>query len=688
LLIRQPAARRAKNGTSARDASKIKRTKRADLVVLLYFFLPEDEMMRPLCWLTHTLCALCFLTSALAPAAAQQPVTPTRSSAKKPRAAEADPMEEVRRTTAISLVNTLADDARTFREPRLRARVQARAADALWETERERARELFRRAWAEAEAADADADRRVAEERRRQQRDRGSFSVQTPPSLRTEVLRLAAKRDRELGEEFLARMESQRKEQTDATDNLAADAPGEDDVETSGPARRGDPAEAPPAIAKRLRLAIQLLEEGEVERAIQFADPALVAVNSASLEFLARLRPRNAKAADERYAALLVRAGADPASDPNTASLLASYLFTPTLYVTFSPTGGSNSNFWGRDFPAPTDAPRQLTAAYFNTAAGILLRPIPPPDQDQTSTGRTGWYMVITRLLPLFDRHAPDKSAALRARQSALTQDTPESMRRGPNNALTRGIVPEDPNRDRVGETLSRLERAQTQEERDGVYVDAVFVALQKKDPRVEEFINKIEDADLRKRVRAYVDFEATQTAVRDKEPAEALRLARSGSLTPIQKTWALTEVAKLLAKKEPARALELLDESLNEAKERIDPASPERASALVAVATQLLELDRARAWEVMLEAVKASNAARAYTGEDGRLSVRLEAKNMTMATTSGAESFDLGGIFTTLAREDLDRAVALARNFEGESPRAVATLAIARSVLDRGEKK
>jgi len=641
--------------------------------------------MRPLRLLTLTLCALCWLT----PAGAQQPARPTKASAKKPRAAEADPMEEVRRTTAISLVNALADDARTFREPILRSRVQARAADALWATDRERARELFRRAWAEAEAADADADRRVAEERQRQERERGSFSIQLPPSLRTEVLRLAARRDRALGEEFLARMDASRKEKADGAESLPSDSPdGDVERNTSGPSRRDDPTEAPPAVAKRLRLAVQLLEDGDVERAIQFADPALAAVNAPALEFLARLRPKNPKAADERYAALLARAGADPAADANTASLLSSYLFTPALYVTFGPTGGSNANSWSRSFPAPTDVAPQLLASFFNTAAAILLRPIPPPEQDRTSAGRVGWYMVITRLLTVFDRHAPDKSAALRARQSALAQDTPDQMRRGPNNALTRGLVPEDPNRDRVGETLSRLERAQTQAERDAVYVDAVLTARQQKDARVEEFLNKIEDADLRKRLRAYVDFESAEQAVRDKETAEALRLARGGTLTSIQRTWALTEVAKLLTKAEPARALELLEEAQTEAKERIDPASPERASALVAIATQLVELDRARAWEVMLDAVKASNAAQAYTGEDGRLNVRLETKNMVVASASGAPSFDLTGIFATLAREDLNRAVALARNFEGESPRAVATLAIARAVLDRGEKK
>ncbi len=627
----------------------------------------------------------------------QQPAaaTPQKVSAKKPASkaapAEEDPMAEVRRTTAISLITSLADDARTFREPTLRARVQARAADALWDTEREKARTLFRRAWDEAEAADAENDRRIEEERRRQTRERGSFSIQMPPSLRTEVLRLAAKRERELGEEFLARMEASRKEET-ANNATAPAAPGgEDTVERQGAGgsqRRADPNDATPAAAKRLRLAVQLLEDGDVERAIQFADPALTQVSSPALEFLARLRPKNAKAADERYAALVRRAATDPSADANTASLLMSYIFTPSLYVTFSPEGGSNSNSWGRNFPAPSDLAPQLRAAYFNAASAILLRPIPPADQDRSSSGRGGWYMVIARLLPLFDQHAPDKSSHLRARMAALLPDTPGGARGPNNNALTRGLVPEDPNRDRVQETLNRLNSAKTAEERDEVYVDAVFSAMQKKDPRVEEFLNKIEDTDLRKRVRAYVDFEATERAVRDKDFAEALRLARGTSLTSIQKTWAFTEVSRLLAKDDPGRSLEILEESLLEAK-RIDDASPERASALVAIATQFYELDRPRAWEVMSEVVKASDsAAGGYTGEDGVLSVRLQTKNSTMMSSSSVQSFDLNGIFSKLAREDLPRAVELARGFGVESPRAVATLAVARAVLEKKEAK
>ena len=52
--------------------------------------------------------------------------------------------------------------------------------------------------------------------------------------------------------------------------------------------------------------------------------------------------------------------------------------------------------------------------------------------------------------------------------------------------------------------------------------------------------------------------------------------------------------------------------------------------------------------------------------------------------TNSSSEDFDLLAVFRHLARADLLRAVQLAKTFTGEAPRAVATLAIARSVLEK----
>jgi hypothetical protein len=630
-------------------------------------------MARPARLLALALCA-----SALAPAAgAQQPPPQAKKPAAKKTTAEADPMAEIRRTTAVSLLNTLADEARTFRDPSVGARVQARAADALWGTDEERARTLFRRAWEAAEAADRENERLTDAERRERAAARGSTASRNIPSMRREVLGLAAKRDRALGEEFLAKLDEARKQ--DDPETLGGAAPV---VQT--PEQRINPDNPPPAMAQRLSLAQQLLDAGDAERAMQFADPALYPVNTFGMNVLNGLRGKDAPGADRRFLSLVSRAASDPLADANTVSLLASYVFTPFLYVTVRPDGNSHTRRWRPDNSPPADLDPKLREAYLRAAAQILLRPLPPAEQDRSSSGRIGAYVITTRLLPLFDRFAPDESAALRARQSALIADTPEQNRRPDDSLLTRGIVPEDPNRDKVQDILDRLDRATSTNERDVLYFQAAVNALDRDPERARSLADKIEDIDTRKQLIAYMAFQRVEDAVREKKAEDALRLAHGDELTTVQRAWGLTEAARLLSKTQPGRAAEALDEAAAAAR-RIDEKTPDRVRALVAVATQMVGLNPAAAWDLMSEVVKSANALSEFSGEDGEITVRVEFKSGgAMTQNINVESFDLTGVFAALARENFDRAAGLARTLKGDSPRAVATLAVARTALDK----
>ncbi|MDT7690568.1 MAG: hypothetical protein QOE46_3327 [Acidobacteriota bacterium] len=641
-------------------------------------------MNRPTRLIVFAFCLATVVPGAAARQASgpQKKTEQKKADAKKTKTEAVDPMAEARRASAVSLVSSLADEARAFRDPALRARVQARSADALWDTERERARALFRRAWEAAEAADRDDKNLSDEERRRRAIAQGGAGARGPLNLRREVVSLAAKRDRELGEEFLAQMDESRKSEDTGATAAGAQVP----VQT--PEQRINPDNPPPAMAQRLGLAQQLLDDGDTERAMQFADPALYPVNTFGMNILNGLREKDAVAADQRFLSLVSRAAVDPLSDANTVSLLSSYVFTPFLYVTVRPDGNSHTRRWRGDNSPPANMDARMREAFLSTAAQILLRPLPPLDQDRSSSGRIGGYVVATRMLPLFDRYAPDKAAALRARQALLAQDTPEENKRPDDPLLTRGITPEDPNRDRVQDSLDRLDSAKSSGERDMIYFRAAMDALGSDPARAHELANKIEDTDTRKQLVAYMAFQLIEDAVRAKKADDALRLSRSDELTRVQRAWGLTEASRLLAKEQPGRAVEALDEAAAEAR-RIDDASPERVRALVAVATQLAMLDHTRAWELMNEVVKSANALADFSGEGGEITVRVEFKSGgAMTQNFNVESFDLTGIFAALAREDFDRAAALARTLKGEGPRSVATLAVARSVLVKKKER
>jgi hypothetical protein len=594
------------------------------------------------------------------------PITFAQPKKAKPAAEEADAEAAQQRTIAISLVSGLADEARSFKDQTRRARVQARAGDVLWDTDPERARELFRRAWEAAETVDTEAAKKQAEEMKRMETEGAPVVLRGGPDLRSEVLRLVAKRDRKLGEEFLKALEEAAEKQRSeaATD------------------QRRNEAGSRLGASQRLQLARRLVEDGQIEAALNFATPALTVVNIDSIFFLSALREKNAQLADTAYTNLLARAARDPNSDANTVSGLSSYLFTPFLYVTFERNGGGNQARQRGPTPAPEVDPI-LRTNFLRVAYQILLQPLAAPDQDRTTSGQTGKYMVIKRLLPLFEQYAADLAPGLRTQMTALASFVPAQMQQGENRAVSVGIQPDSEQGDPSQRMQERLDRAKTSEERDAIYADYAVTFSQTGDPRGKDLVDKIENTELRKSVKAYTDFQLVQLAVRNKDAAEITRLVKNGELTSIQKVWALTSASKFLAAAERSRATDLLEEALAESR-RISGSDPDRARALTAVAAGLAEIDRVRAWEVLSEVVKAANAAEAYTGEDSRISSRLQTRMMVLMTNSTAEDFDLLAVFRHLARADLLRAIQLAKTFTGEAPRAVATLAIARTVLDK----
>jgi len=211
-----------------------------------------------------------------------------------------------RRANAQSLLISLAADARNFTDQTLRARIQARIADALWEADRERSRTMFRAAWDAAEIADKEGRERLQLEIRQQQTKTGGrgYAVAGPSNIRREVLRLAAQRDRALGEELLGKYREQKEREAGDVKNPSRNALDVDE-----------------RVSQRVILAGQLLDAGDSERAMQFADPVLGEINMMSIDFLSTLREKDSAAADQRYAVMLASAPASSQSDANTVSI-------------------------------------------------------------------------------------------------------------------------------------------------------------------------------------------------------------------------------------------------------------------------------------------------------------------------------------------------------------------------------
>lgn len=622
---------------------------------------------------THSLVVVC-LTVFSATVAAQsgqikEPVKPVAINTTPAKDPEVERLRLERRARAQALLTSLANDAGTFNDPGLRARILAQVADLLWEIEPDRARNLFRKAWDAAEIADADGQRRMEEDARAQQSKSGnrSYSVVSPPDLRKEVLRLAVKHEARLGEEFLAKLK-----ETDAAAGAKND--------------RSPFRESNPAAAHRVDVAKDLLSSGETERAMQFASPILNTINKQAIDFLTTLRTKNAALADERYLAMLTMAAANPQTDLNTVGLLFSYLFTPNQYGMLLGSGALPIGQRVSGGTAPPDVAPALRAAFFRLTAEVLMRPV-QPDQDQSTANVFYKYSAIRNFLPWFEQFAvPELTAGVRNQLEVMAAMVPENQRLPTKEPAREEPTPVKPETTREQSLLQKIDSAKTSGERDKLYLELAVAKAEAGDLAAKDYAGKIDDSDLRQAVRAYIDAALAMRAIERKDAEQALELARNGEMTRLVKVWTMARAARLLMvkpKPDRDRVLLILEDAAAEAR-RMDGSDPDRARAFLAVSSAWLAIDRNRGWDSMTDAVKAANSAPEFTGADGTLSFQLGRNGGGSMHQHSMPEFNVADVFRLLAGYDFDRAVALAGVFEREGPRANAVMAIALTVLNK----
>src|SRR5215211_7849665 len=112
----------------------------------------------------------------------------------------------------------------------------------------------------------------------------------------------------------------------------------------------------------------------------------------------------------------------------------------------------------------PATVSPELRTAFFQAGAAILLRPLPAPgQQDQSTSGLDGKYLVIKRLLPFFEQSAPAGMAeSLRGHLNALNAIVSDETRRRDDEWINKGIKPDKPAEEREQALLDRIDRAKT----------------------------------------------------------------------------------------------------------------------------------------------------------------------------------------------------------------------------------
>ncbi|MCA1607325.1 MAG: hypothetical protein LC775_18075, partial [Acidobacteria bacterium] len=344
-------------------------------------------------------------------------------------------------------------------------------------------------------------------------------------------------------------------------------------------------------LRERLRLAREFIEQGNVQRALQFADPALIQTTMGTIQFLVALRDKDQRIADQRFARLLAIAAEDPASDANTVSLLTTYAFTPSTYLQVSETG--IPSVISNDHRPPPPLQPSLRSAFFRVSANILLRPL--EYVDRSSAGRPGTYVIARRLFPLFQQHAPDLVGAISAHLAAMGLDAAQATARAGDRLLNRGF---NSTGSETGSATSDVEsdlndllsRASNSEERDRAYAFAAMQMARAADLRAYDFVDKVEDTETRKAVRRMVDYGYLGGLLDKKKIDELIPRITKSELNPTLRANYLIRAADLLAKTDRVRAMEVLDKAIEEA-QRIEAGTPERAYVFVSLLAAFTKL-------------------------------------------------------------------------------------------------
>lgn len=617
---------------------------------------------------------------------------------------------QLRREQAVAALTETADAARRIEDLDSRARIQALVADALWAADEAAARAYFRRAWETATAFDH-AEQEAAKT------DAPALALEVFTEARQEVLTRAAARDSRLADIFLQELV---KEKTEDGERRASEAQaGAAEPQAS---RRTAWRELSANGQQRLSLALALLNQRDYRQAARIAAPLAEEGASAQLlSFLLRLRPVAAPEADALYLRLLQKTLSDMRADANDVLLLSSYVVSPELIVVVDERGAllfRATNLQPAMHSAMPDV-RQMSVrpAFFETAASVLLRPLPTPD-GEGNQHHVASYFAIGRLLPFFEREAREPVPELQARQASLANELDANRReRLASQSGVQSVTPKNPT-DPLRPQLDNLARVRDPKRRDLLRLRIVRTAAQRRLwERARSLAAQIETDETQRAARLIIalhqiknlrrDFKddtphdagASVEAVRTPDDFDrAATFVRQLDAPPAARAYGLAQAATLAAERgNRARAAELLEEAARLAETTV-AGTNERIAALGSVALAAARLDTRRAFELLPSVVGAINAVEDYTGDfdDGDASSvpddtarDLDDAGAAVADEAEAElddflkAFRLDELFATMGRLDFARTLDEARALKRETPRAFAVVAVARAALD-----
>ncbi|HWW76301.1 MAG TPA: hypothetical protein VNZ44_12970 [Pyrinomonadaceae bacterium] len=204
---------------------------------------------------------------------------------------------------------------------------------------------------------------------------------------------------------------------------------------------------------------------------------------------------------------------------------------------------------------------------------------------------------------------------------------------------------------------------------------------------RAEPFLDKVGDAELRQQLAGYFYFLWTQAEVKEGQLDEATRLSKKvGELD--YRALLLFEIAEAALKRrdDRSRADELLDSVYADALKAKD--TPEKARALLGVASLYTSFDVPRAAQVLRSAVKVIDTLPEPDFSSDSVGRQLGNEAFTVYAVHSLPGIRLGNVFRELGARDFGSALSAANELSDKYLRATAVFALASKCLEESEKQ
>jgi tetratricopeptide (TPR) repeat protein len=544
--------------------------------------------------------------------------------------------EDLVRQQALSALEAILTEAKSYDDQSLRVRVGARVADVLWASNPARARELIVTSFREARDLNTDLPARYA--------------------LHREIIAVARRHSPDLAAELIGELDDERDE---SRERLSRDS-------LERITERG---------AHYLESARELLDAGDQNRALALARRSFGEGRSSDfIWFLTNLRQKDRAAADRLFLDGLVALQAGGA-DPNDVLFFGLYLFYPGRVAAGNLSDGVEAVSYGVDFSAAPTVPLALARPYLQAAASALLQFQVTPGLPGAAGSVALKRFALLQLLPLFQRYEPQLLGEIGSQVAALGPYVQ------PNAA--KETAPEIAG-SATSEIITNIEKLSSAKERNHYFFTATKHAIDIGDfERATALTARIDDLNLKEATLELLSFNQARVALKRGELDEASRIA-AAKLSLERSAIIYSQLADAwLEKNNYVRADEEVNHAVAALAKTEDRA--QRARVYIYLAEGWAKRDKLRAFELLGAAIKEINAAERFDPSDDRITFKIVTPLATQ-TIVLSQGVSLLSNVSQLAGADFLRTLSLVRELRSPSPRALSVIAACRVVLD--EKK